>query len=201
MASLLQQGHCLSDVRISESTMPGAGNGLFARRDFEEGEIVTISPVLTLPSDTVALSASNSALMNYCYGRIDSNVILMPLGYGPMINHNSMERPNLNLSWFHLEPEESPVFHMNVNELFDASYAPLDIAFVAVRPIATGEEFFVDYGNKWSLCFTAMQDEIVDAKRGYVKNECSSKFGHMRYFLASADHLYPPSWINRDTVQ
>jgi hypothetical protein len=38
-------GHCLTDVFIGPSTLPGdVGNGLFAARAFEEGEVVTVSP-------------------------------------------------------------------------------------------------------------------------------------------------------------
>ncbi len=46
---LEKEGFCLSDVYIAESNGTLSGYGVFARRYFKKGEIVTISPVLALP--------------------------------------------------------------------------------------------------------------------------------------------------------
>lgn len=45
-----QVGSCVSDVGIAPSTLTHAGNGVFAKRDFAAGEVVSISPVLLIES-------------------------------------------------------------------------------------------------------------------------------------------------------
>jgi len=52
--TLLKEGFCLSDVYVAESREIALGGyGLFARRAFKKGEIVTVSPVLALPRSEV----------------------------------------------------------------------------------------------------------------------------------------------------
>eukprot|EP01036_Dinobryon_divergens_P040527 gene40527-53596_t len=54
LEELEKVGHCVTNVIIDESTQPIAGNGIFAKKDFKKGEIVSISPVLILPKHDVA---------------------------------------------------------------------------------------------------------------------------------------------------
>ena len=43
------------------------GRGLFAARDFSAGELITVSPILTLPSERVEETYEDSVLVNFCY--------------------------------------------------------------------------------------------------------------------------------------
>lgn len=160
--ALQRVGHCLTDVRVAESTVIDAGHGLFADRAFVEGEIVTISPVLTLPREVVEWSTERSLLMNYCIGREDSEMMLFLLSYAAMINHHPAAVPNLRMAWYDwgsLNSSEGQQdqdslkstarLTMMPPELFELPFAPLDIAFIATRPIEEGEELFYEYGLSW----------------------------------------------------
>jgi hypothetical protein len=94
---LRQHGHCLTDVFISESAKPMTFYGLFARRLFKKGEIVTISPLLALPADEVRLVGDQSLLMNYCVSSPGSKVAMLPIGYAAMINHDG--NPSVRMDW------------------------------------------------------------------------------------------------------
>ena len=201
-------GHCLTDVKIAPSTILDAGNGLFARKRFEVGEIVTISPVLTLPRSVLELSYYDSMLMNYCIeGNEHSDIILLPLNYAPMINHNSFGPSNVRMEWYdwptfsnttsypasaklsnngahmasqqensaaHISDEGKTLISnsllrtseklelLSVEELLESSYAPLDLAFVAVRPIEVDEEIFLDYGAAWQMGWDEYHAELIE---------------------------------------
>ena len=91
-------GHCLSHVHVAKSTVEYAGNGLFAGKPFVLGDVVVVSPVLTLPKNII--DTDDGVLMNYCYSSRDSNVLLFPLNNGAMINHNSTGPANVRIDWY-----------------------------------------------------------------------------------------------------
>ncbi|KAJ1424876.1 hypothetical protein B484DRAFT_398122 [Ochromonadaceae sp. CCMP2298] len=158
-------GHCVTDVEILPSTLTDVGAGLFARRDYEAGEVVSISPVLNLPRSVVDGSANKSMLMNYCYAVEGSEMVLHPLNYAPLMNHN--KDANVQPSWYDWGPavrgvasaynqgrggdilDLAKTLSSTPQELFSASFAQLDLAYIALKPIKTGEEIWVDYGDTW----------------------------------------------------
>lgn len=73
------------DVRISSS--PVQGNGVFAARDFEEGELIERCPLLFLRRDGA------TSIVNYTFNDPqDANQCFFALGYGSLYNHD--ENPN-----------------------------------------------------------------------------------------------------------
>jgi hypothetical protein len=97
------------------------GRGVFATRDFAEGEAVEYCPTLELPGDEVV-----GQLGDYVFGSNENedDVILL-LGYGMLYNHSS--EPNCE----YIQEE------------------PRVIKFVTLRPVAKGEELYIDYGEEW----------------------------------------------------
>jgi hypothetical protein len=98
---LQEKAYCTSDIFLSDSFLPMAGDetqsrhaagttltnhlsvtgkGLFARRAFKAGDIISISPVVLLPLDEVAETFDESILVNFCIYSEQSNVVLFPLG-------------------------------------------------------------------------------------------------------------------------
>ena len=104
-------GHCLTDVKIKESSLKGAGKGLFSERNFTIGEIVTISPVLSIPRHVAELSTNDSIFMNYLIESTTSDMLLFPINYGALINHNSV--PNVRISWYDWGPAEAAFTYTN----------------------------------------------------------------------------------------
>ena len=54
-------------ISFLSSLLVLTGRGLFAARDFSAGELITVSPILTLPSERVEETYEDSVLVNFCY--------------------------------------------------------------------------------------------------------------------------------------
>jgi hypothetical protein len=232
-----QYGHCLTDVRIAASSLAGAGNGLFAERDFQAGEVVTISPVLSLPRSVVDDSVSDSVLKNYCFASPDSDVILFPLNYGPMINHNTSGEANVQIDWYDWSPIVAAMdakYHpakgadsssgekkgasyslnladklrMSAQELFSAPFAQLDLAYRAARPIARGEELFLDYGAHWHAAWAQYSSDMSLWEQGQahallqssVESEKRGVKPAFRHYMSAPAELYPSHWISSANI-
>jgi hypothetical protein len=88
MTTLVQVGHCISDVAEKPSTISGASNGLFAQKPFKAGEVVTVSPVLALPIVAeLNTDIDFLVLTNYLITKPLSAVAFLPIGLISMINH------------------------------------------------------------------------------------------------------------------
>ncbi len=97
------------------------GRGVFATIAFAKGDTVEITPTLDLPEDDVA-----GQLGDYVFGSAeDESRVILLLGYGMLYNHSA-------------DPNVEYVQH-----------GPREIAFVALRDIAAGEELRIDYGEEW----------------------------------------------------
>ena len=231
-SDLQQYGHCLSDVTIAPSTLHGAGKGLFAARDFAVGEVVTISPALSLPRAVVDASSENSVLMNYCFAADNSDLVLFPLNYGPLINHKpNTTAANVFVEWFDWSPivrELAAKYHpdtaansasyslnlsdklrMTVQELFDAPFAQLDLAYRATRPIASGEELFLDYGASWQQAWEEYSTHVAAVQLQHQEQEQAQALltavsisspplataVSFRHYMAVPTGLYPTHWL------
>lgn len=112
---LNENGKCLDHIVKGPSTIPGAGQGAFAKRDLPKGTIVTGTPLLQVPDrdafnmydskpvkwlngqkverriiDTII---GHQIILNYCFGHEESSVLLCPDGNGVnYINHASSSR-------------------------------------------------------------------------------------------------------------
>jgi hypothetical protein len=133
-----------SGLAVRESTIPGAGLGLFAERDYRRDEVVTDyqgEPMSTLGMLRTPDLAYMMGLGRDASGRriwIDGR---NHLGcYGRCANHSSdPSRMNLRLS---LLPDERRA------------------VLIADRDIAQGEELFFDYGPRHWRCFEWRPDIV-----------------------------------------
>jgi hypothetical protein len=96
------------------------GRGVFALRDFSEGEIVETCPTVVIADDDV-----EGVARHYVFSARQRGKLLLVFGYGMLYNHSS--DPNL--------------FHRTAGRLL--------IEFVALRDIAAGEELTHDYGPEY----------------------------------------------------
>eukprot|EP00667_Euglena_gracilis_P020940 EG_transcript_22779 len=105
-------------IRMAPSQIHG--RGMFATKDFVEGEIVEVCPTLEVHHSCVG-----GILEDYVYYGDDKDDRVLVMGYGMM--YNSIRNANL---WYYRDDEKNFVF-------------------VATRPIQKGEELFIDYGGEW----------------------------------------------------
>ncbi len=184
-------GKCLSDVYIAPSKVPFAYKGVYASRNFDIGEIVSISPVLLMSKDKLAATVKDSVLINYCYAHPDSDIFILPLHLTALINHHYQS--NVNVSWYnnktwkeamntgHIDVESTPVEY-----IVDLSFAALDVQYIATRPITENEEIFLNYGEVWINTWA----EYL-AKRIQAQNDKLQVFRHPIYI----EGLYPAHWV------
>ena len=85
---LRESGHCLTDIAVKQSSIPLAGKGVFAKKNFKKGDVINISPVIPLPKHTIDATSHSSVLINYCIVSKQDNVdvALLPIGLGSMMN-------------------------------------------------------------------------------------------------------------------
>lgn len=98
-------GICMSNIMVDKSTLPLAGNGLYALKDFKKGELITISPVLLINLKLAKKLFFNSILMNYVISDPKkSDYGLFFIHITSMLNHS--KNPNVSYKWFDWEEYE-----------------------------------------------------------------------------------------------
>lgn len=223
---LMQDGICLSDVYVDDSYVAGAPNlGLFANRDFLEGEVVTISPVIVIAKSLMMNSTkSNSIIINYSISYKNSAVVLLPIAHAGMINHMIDDFANIHIKWYDWMTKEAVNFNsrknsgsanstssntstyeneilqklldLSVDDLVNAPFTLLDVAYVATKTIRKGEELFVSYGSDWENKY---QDYLRIVGHDRFPNEArdSNDEKHLfREFIEAPDGLFPDKWQN-----
>jgi hypothetical protein len=108
---------CLDDVYIAPSLRSNAGNGLFAKKSFHKGDLITVSPVLLLSKTEILSYLNDTILMNYCFSEKKSQVFVFPVNFAGMMNHYedmnyfpSSYKPNVEIQWFDWN---SPIYHLS----------------------------------------------------------------------------------------
>jgi SET domain len=104
--------------RVNPSTVPGAGDGLFARTSLGEGESLEVIGVL-VPAGSVSDVCTRYA--DHYKFRV-GDFLLIPLGLGAMVNHSR---------------------HPNMEKVIEGEKVYLR----TTRPIQPGEELFFTYGE------------------------------------------------------
>jgi SET domain-containing protein len=145
-------------VDIGPSTIPEAGNGVFAARDFEKGEPVTAyeGEIINHAEAQARRSQGHGSHLRTLVSQrwaIDG-LRLTPdmrnVGAASMINHG--EKPNCNVLFDWVDTAE---FEADLKKWMATSFAPYPnprgrlIVARATRNIRAGEELFVYYGRDY----------------------------------------------------
>jgi uncharacterized protein len=97
------------------------GRGVFATRPIKVGETIEVCPTLEVASGDIA-----GRLSDYVFESADhADMSVLMLGYGMLYNHSA-----------------------EANAEYETA-GEQEIAFVAKRPIAPGDEITIDYGAQW----------------------------------------------------
>lgn len=128
------------------------GRGVFADKDFDEGDVVEVSQCLKFSKrDTWTIQSME--LRMYVFSD-DQNGSVLALGNGSLFNHST--RPNVTYS-----------YHKSRNVLI----------FIATRKIRKGAQLFIDYGynpvkkrDQWELEQRGRDDAELFAGSNIAKN-------------------------------
>jgi hypothetical protein len=205
-----KNGICLSDVYVHKSTIPSAGRGVFARRKFRAGQIITVSPVLFLDATVMLRTMQTTVLANYCVGGTNAKVWILPIGSAAMMNHRKGS-PNVAFTWFDWNSMTDPDLTSDMKieqirkgskrwkqitdvrrklatplgDLIQSDYAPLDFIYYALTDIEEGEELFLDYGADWDDKFRQYQT-FVEAH--------PNQLAPFRHAIEPPSGLFPSKW-------
>ena len=199
---------CLSDIAMNTSTIPLAGRGMIARKHFQKGDIVSISPIVLQPKHEVIALRDDSIMLNFCITSPESDVSILPLGMAAMINHGGIHS-NLDLSW-HIWPGEKDMFDtvMNIDPKYlvirewmkenntnhsNSTYTQLYLAYTANRDISSGEEVLINYGIdwelKWSRHLRLLNDWMLESEE---RGESVKPL--FRHSIEAPPGLFPDHW-------
>jgi hypothetical protein len=180
------------------SSIPEAGRGLFAKRDFAVGELVTVSPVAVLNKTIVDSWGQRSVFQNYCLWDGEAELVLFPFTKASMINHQPAEDANLEIRWFswlksdNVSSTQWKIAQMDVQALLQSHVLPVDIAYYATQPIAAGDELFVDFGMSWEHAWLEARCHVHD------DSGCDS-IGQFRSYLYVPTGLFPQTWKKKQS--
>ena len=110
----------LSDNFIAKSHIPDSGYGVFANKDYKEGDVVEINRFLEFVDN-------NSGLENYVFkSHLSSNKNIIVLGNGSVFNHHD----NNNVNYYYINKKGFFMYKAN-------------------KDINKGEELYINYGSSW----------------------------------------------------
>lgn len=168
LQELRQTGHCLSYLYLKNSTYLAAGQGVYSHVSYQPGDIVDISPVLILPKHTIfqISNSSNHTLYNFCISNNESDICLLPLGLGAMINHPlAPAEPNVEITWHSwngtLPDMLSDHYPLNLTDLELSPFPLFNIQYKATKQINVGDEILLSYGDAWEREWLAYQASLT----------------------------------------
>lgn len=126
-------------LQVKPSNIPGAGQGLFAAREFEQGEVLCAYTGVVYPSREAWKRPDKSYLMKLGGGKY-VDALHSPEVLARYINDCRGHRGGFNVQ-FDKRPEENKA---NV---------------VAMRDIRAGEELYVNYGRMYWLAYNLMHPD------------------------------------------
>lgn len=200
LAEIEATGHCMTQVFVNTSTIVRAGLGLFAARDFEVGETVTVSPVLILPRGDIEEMQITSLVQNYCIASAESEIVLLPIGTSMMANHALA--PNMEMAWHLWKADDKDkldkLLAQNVSTLSEARFTQLDLAFLATHNISAGDELTVSYGQEWVETWATYLAEytmyLMHDPPAEEKDHVTPEVPIFRSFIAPPPNLLPSHW-------
>lgn len=190
---LNENGHCLTDVYVNTSNIPMSGKGLFTKRSYKKGEIVTISPILIFSKHTLQKLDDTSLLTNYAICSLISDVCILPIGLSSMINHGGVEA-NVEIEWYNWKSKTSlpEKLSWSIKDLAAYPAAPLDIAYRSTKDLNEGNEILISYGEEWEKEWLKYVQLLREWNREYVfeivKNYEKPQFRHP---IVEPKNLFP----------
>ena len=165
---LEKNGICLDNILPGKSSNPQAGRGAIAQRSIKKGETIAPASLLQITDrDALRIPAFEGKdmqlLLNYCFGRDDSSLLLCPNTNALLLNHCSSRRPklhpcgngtvpNADYRWASWDEATSKWLEKTIDDM-EAVFGSrgLSLEIFATTDIREGDEVFIDYGENWEL--------------------------------------------------
>tara|TARA_B100000686_G_scaffold201976_1_gene208984 strand:+ start:1367 stop:1798 length:432 start_codon:yes stop_codon:yes gene_type:complete len=112
-----------SSFEIRESSLKGAGRGLFATKNYKEGDIIEVCPTVLVDNDM----DGGNLITHYLFSSHSGDETLVAFGYCSLINHSEEK---WNCTWEVSEDDKL-------------------VKMFAIKDIQIGEEFFSHYGDEY----------------------------------------------------
>jgi hypothetical protein len=174
------------DIYLAPSKI--GGWGVYAARDFEEGEIVEVAPrYVTMKSTDLQINALIDFHYGFTYQRdvADTSFGVVAFGMTMFYNHGPGTKHNVQYTSFGTEPD------------INFPFASMLIGFVAKRRIKRGEELLSSYGETeiWfhSRGLTMVQEDTVKLSKEQLEQR---ERQYCRKTVAGPGH---PTWLHRVT--
>ncbi len=169
-----ENGICMEKIRPGPSTIQGAGRGALAQMFIAKGDLIAPSPLLTIPNKNAMLMYNTTVndhgelikdsdipigqqlLLNYCFGHMNSTLLLCPSSNVILINHcsersygkiacNNGNGANAKIQWAQSgwDPRTDDWLQMSLEEiksLTGEGKRGLSFEVIATRDIQIGEE-------------------------------------------------------------
>lgn len=176
---LKQHGTCLDHMVPGYSTIAQAGRGAFAARALSRDQLITTTPLLHIPFRSKLLTmyekdwhynkreghwhwtrnshkiVGEQLVVNYCFGHVESTMLLCPYSTGVGYINHSHENPNVKIQW----AKDGRIGHqdmyltLQVTQFINRHKVGLALDIVALRDIEPGEELLLDYGDAWEVAW------------------------------------------------
>ncbi|KAL7453808.1 hypothetical protein ACHAWC_007234 [Mediolabrus comicus] len=165
-------GVCIDNIMVGTSTIPQAGQGAYATRTIGKGHVITTTPLITMEreqlqlweevdgddlgiqtekEDKVKELVGHQLLLNYCYGHVNSSLLLFP--YSPSVNFintaMSIEDANAEIRWSSYPYHKAELLNKSMKEMKEIKKTGLMFDIVATKDIKRGEEVLLYYGKDW----------------------------------------------------
>lgn len=194
---LQEHGHCMTDIVVNESSIPLAGLGVFTKKGFKAGDIVSISPVVVLPRHSLEEIAEQTVILNYCMCGAKSDAALFPIGTAGLMNHGGIDA-NVKIEWFQWPaspggPPQEDRLNMPIEKLERFPFAPLDFKYVATRDIEPYEELLLSYGEQWEHAWMKHLDDLKAWSDKFDINSVAMRPQFREPLTAPVD-FFPPNF-------
>jgi hypothetical protein len=206
-------GICLSDIYVSDSLEEYGGIGIFARRRFTKGEVITVSPVVSLSRKLLARRIEEM-VNSYLISSRDSDLLLFPVTSAAYINHAYRDKAKANaaMTWFNWAVipginssyayylrniiDGRVVLERTTDQLIHSPFAQLDIAYIATKNIEENEEILLDYGEDWENAWENYQQLCAynSLKKEIWKRELPNCQFVFREYIEAPEGMYPNHW-------
>lgn len=144
------EGGVAAEVQVKPSTIPNAGFGLFATKQFQADEQITVYGGL------MKRVAQEPPCGDYVYmfpeqlleGRLSEEQIVASKWRGTYLDAQTTWKEEDRGRWINHSVDRRNVFADIIGKAEDGSWV---LAFFAMRTIEIGEEFFFDYGPFYKI--------------------------------------------------